>query len=526
MIPNGLNPHGLEDKTLTFCVLENNLPTFTCQSKNRLYCWAMFSDQIKNHLWDTYGVADCELSTEVATDPESWERLRKYVSKGVDGDHFMVHGNQTFYYQTWQPTEIPKFATVYILDTSGSMQSDDYTQAKRCITGEIYEYNCFDAEASDSRMYVYSAAYLSSMSIYESVFGTIPFGQASLSTIWDSVSPFIDGIKHNSSSEAMVTNLYYSIASTIHKMFYDEGHTNPGKGCELSSVSFLLMTDESVFTSDSLNDVGLLTRTTSEYYSSWFSEWQANADNGFLTNKVMLTERQWDFCKAISDALKQMSYYYGVNFNWGLYGGLAVSNDAKYIKDVYNRSGQVLSSPGTAFWLNKVTKLEPETGTITYINNADAWEVPVEFHVDYPHSPMCRIGLVVPIEYIEGESAFKDTLVMQYEHQFVQNQALAHFHKDSNNEYSAFRFLRTGYDASGRKYTFADQPVPLPNTADMNLKTTNPATGQPYVYNWQTYGQREEFPSKLLSPGTSYNVDYQDVAATGQLTIMFKLVGT
>lgn len=104
----------------------------------------------------------------------------------------MVHDDQTFYYQRWVQSEIPKFATVYVLDTSGSMDNSNYKQAKYAMTGEIYEYNCFDAEASASKMYVFSAAYLSSMTPSSSVFGTIPFGHATLSQIWAEVSPFVD----------------------------------------------------------------------------------------------------------------------------------------------------------------------------------------------------------------------------------------------------------------------------------------------------------------------------------------------
>ena len=287
MIPNGLNPHGLENRTLTFCVLENNIPVFTCQSTNRLYCWATFPEQVRQFLIQSsyIGSSDAvQLSVETRDTRESWDSLRKYVSKEQPGDHYMIHGNQTFYYQAWVNSVVPDFATIYVLDTSGSMGNTDYTQAKYAITGEIYEYNCYVLSMTDSKVYVYSAAYLSSMNVAESVFGTIPFGNASLSEIWSAVDPFIANVKHNTSSESLITNLYYSISDTVKRMFEAEGHTNPGAACALSAASFIMLTDESIFTSDTLNDVGQLSTASSKWYCPWFASWQANATNKFPTS--------------------------------------------------------------------------------------------------------------------------------------------------------------------------------------------------------------------------------------------------
>ena len=57
-----------------------------------------------------------------------------------------------------------------------------------------------------------------------------------------------------------------------------------------------------------------------------------------------------------------MSYYYGVNFNWGLYRGLATSADQKVIRDQRwtsgSKKGQIKYN-GPAFLLNKVSELTP-----------------------------------------------------------------------------------------------------------------------------------------------------------------------
>ena len=70
-----------------------------------------------------------------------------------------------------------------------------------------------------------------------------------------------------------------------------------------------------------------------------------------------------------------------------------------------------------------------------------------------------------------------------------------------------------------------DKSVPLPSTSQMNLKMIDQITGNSYQYTWETYGQSEEVPTKVLQPGASYNVDYQDVSINIERpTIMFRLV--
>ncbi len=166
MIPYGMNPFGLEDRTLTFCVLENNNPTFTFYSRNRLYCWAEFPQELIDCLSSNYGISATAvaLSTTIASDESDWDELPKYKSKGISGNHFMVHGDQTFYYQTWRTSTVPDFATIYVLDTSGSMW-DNKGDVKQGITGEIYDYNNYAYSMQNSKIWVYCASKLSSMSV-------------------------------------------------------------------------------------------------------------------------------------------------------------------------------------------------------------------------------------------------------------------------------------------------------------------------------------------------------------------------
>lgn len=537
MIPHGLNPHGLEDKTLTFIVVENNNVVYQVQSKNRLYCWAVFPQAVKNYIQSNYNRTDFAFAIEYSESEDGWNGKPKYVSKNESGNWFMVQGNQTFYWQIWkQEDEIiaPAFATVYVLDTSGSMTTKDYTEVKKGIVSEIYDYNCFHT-SPDTKMFVYSASFLKNMNTSDAVFGTVPVGGATLTSIWGAVSPFIDVVPRNKSSESMITNLYYSIANMIQRMFYGRGHTDPGKKCTMSACTFVLLTDESIFTNDTLQNVDYLydaSKPAGENKGVWYSNWFADCKtyNLFPLSYTTNDTGRAQFCQNITDALRYLSYYYGVNFTWGLYEGLdTYSNDIKAVK-----------TQGTAPWLNKVKVLKVDEAhpdhpneDITYVNGGlDAWLVPDTFHVDAPHNSMCRIALEVPTEFIDGDMAFKNDLIMQYSDQFQKinsnhperSPLLAHFWRDginayNNDEYSAFRFLNPG--------SFIDYPVYLPQISSMNLKEINPNTGIAYQYKWQTYGQWSEIPAKTIACGGEYRlINSNDLfQGTPNWEVHFKLIG-
>lgn len=524
MIPNGLNPHGLEDRTLTFYVLEGDEVVFTCESTNRLYCWADFPTIIKQYVMDSYGKSESEvlLASEQAPDQQTWDALQKYSSKeqpleeGVK--HFMVQGNQPFYYQTWSASAAPDFATVYVLDTSGSMQSGDYTQVKYGIAGEIWGYNSSEYTTHKSRMYMYSAQYLDTMEVNKSLFGSIPFGNATVKEICQAVFPFVNGIARGdeASSESMITNLYFSISNIVKRMF-EKNAVTIGKNCALSAVSFILLTDESIFTSDTLYGVGALTNSSSKWYSEWFKTWQrqsSSSSNLFPTNGTYNDEDRKTFCQAITDALRQMSYYYGVNFTWGLYGGLVTNtHDTTAVK-----------TNKTATWLNKVNSISTVGNWSINYQSGKPWTIPSNFHVANPHEPMCRISLKIPKTYVTGTSgALKSAAVMVYNNQFNKTNVLARFHSEPNEdtdtywEYSAFRFLRTYYDGTGTKQTMVDKVVTLPTVGNMYVSSG--------TYHWETTGQSPEYPTTTVSCGGSYNVDYKDLTAnTSRPTITFVLV--
>lgn len=469
-----------------------------------------------DYLSSTYGVGsnDVKLTDHQVEDQTSWDYATKYVDKYKSGNHYMIHQKQQFFYQTWGESRVPKFATMYVLDTSGSMGDSDYTQVKRAITSEIYEYNCYDLETTSSKMFVYSGTYLSNMQVSDSVFGTIPFGSASLSEIWHKVSPFVNGIAKNGGSESMITVLYYSISDFIKRMFDSgENSTRPGKDCNIQSASFILLTDESIFTDDTLQNVDYLWDSRSKWYSEWFHIWMLTATNKFpvsLTTGGIAEEKKFKrrkFCKDITNAMKQMSYYYGVNFTWGLYGGLSTdSYDIDAVK-----------TDGNACWLTKVTALDPSSEQISRLDGEEAWTISPNFHISYPHEGMQRIALQIPDGYIQdGMDALVDGITMQPSDQFNQTSVLSHFHKDSNSEYSAFRFFDEKEETEPRQ-------VRLPATSDMNLR--------PGTYHWGVFGPDQNTTNQSINPtkniecGGIYNVDYEDTVWVNEReTVVIKLI--
>lgn len=149
-----------------------------------------------------------------------------------------------------------------------------------------------------------------------------------------------------------------------------------------------------------------------------------------------------------------------------------------------------------------------------YVDGEDAWRVPKNFHVEYPHEGMCRIALTIPSDYISSGDALKDNLQMTSDDKYTLTLVLAHFWRDSSTEYSAFRFIRSDNDTGAM---FPDQPVTLPTIANMNLVDGS--------YHWETVGQDITVPTKSISCGGSYNVDFNDLKnGAARWTIQFKLV--
>ena len=160
MIPTSQYPHGLENKTISYHVFvsvddgplnevefEEGEPSTRI---NRKYCWA----EIPKVLRDNYGIMWSDRFIPLKRD---YYAAQKYVSKKMEDinpatespywattengyKQVMVNGDLDLYIELWINYKYPEYATVYILDTSGSMGTEDYNSVKRSITGSMWEY--------------------------------------------------------------------------------------------------------------------------------------------------------------------------------------------------------------------------------------------------------------------------------------------------------------------------------------------------------------------------------------------------
>ena len=248
------------------------------------------------------------------------------------GNGLMIRDNQNLYVCTFTSYEMPEYASVYIVDTSGSMQFNDYEKCKVGITEAISEYNCFPGGTHNSRMWLYSGTWLSNISSQQ--LATLSFTSATGQTIFNAVSPVINSIPKQSSSEAMITCLYCAIIDIHDKMLLE----NDLGTWTLKSLNFVLCTDESIFTNDTLKDYNKL--KTDDY--PWFKNWQSSSTSKFPSalpsvpaSDVSAAEAaKQSFARKITEALKQMSRYYGVNISWGLVNSLASTGNKNNLSGV------------------------------------------------------------------------------------------------------------------------------------------------------------------------------------------------
>ena len=93
MIPYGLNPFGLEDKTLTFHVIVNGIETGRMEKKNRMYCWAEFPEEYRGL---GYLQWTAPADNNPATSQDAYDALQKYVTRDPSNlgvNQYMVLGD-------------------------------------------------------------------------------------------------------------------------------------------------------------------------------------------------------------------------------------------------------------------------------------------------------------------------------------------------------------------------------------------------------------------------------------------------
>lgn len=161
------------------------------------------------------------------------------------------------FHDTWVDTAVPKFGTVFVLDTSGSMSGSDYTKAKKSITMSVLNTakECVDG----AKIWLYPGTYVSNI-VEMKAFGSVnltALARSGGSAILPYSSALVDSAKKNSSSEAMVTCMYYAMDDVFDELHLDTEPGNakyfdPYENKTIQGMSFIMLTDESVITDDTL----------------------------------------------------------------------------------------------------------------------------------------------------------------------------------------------------------------------------------------------------------------------------------
>jgi hypothetical protein len=185
----------------------------------------------------------------------------------------------------------------------------------------------------------------------------------------------------------MLTCLYHAIAEVRKKHFptplvppIDAVDESPRSAC------FLLLTDESIWTIDTLYYITYIINSEYQshgYYDSWLADWNSNntATNKPPFKRPTTFAEYADWCNYLNVSLKQMSYYYGITLTWGIYNELYCRNT--YVSDYPTtglQRGDIMSSY-TNVYLPILWDFK-KNGEYRYTNvKKQGWSVPQEFHV-------------------------------------------------------------------------------------------------------------------------------------------------
>ena len=175
-----------------------------------------------------------------------------------------------------------------------------------------------------------------------------------------------------------------------------------------------------------------------------------------------------------------MSYYYGITLTWAVYEGLY-----PYIDELLSNSKPMMP---VLWWFDKT---KSGTGGVKYHYNTaskQAWSMPPNFHVNFPHVPIRRIvfkNCKVRSDYIMQETD------QYYERNLLGNASGKGYHihdmKSSNGtNWCVFRFDK--------------EKLVLPTNTQVSDKNDNKVTSS---YKWKC---TVNGTTKTYAPGYEYKV--------------------
>jgi hypothetical protein len=268
--------------------------------------------------------------------------------------------DDTHLYAIWQAldAEHPGFVPVFIIDTSGSMGTDaqELVDFKNCVsTIQLVMKGYVDLKPDYVHTIMYNGTYNNNLmvnvsndmskTLYENNDDTSIWN-----TIWKKLMSDSDRLITNwEGDEDMLLCIYKVINDTMTNYFNSDfkiGQSN------LKGISIITLSDETVITSsggETIDNVSytlgyynfINTKANGKYVNEWFKNWQdnANADMKFPSLRSELYNNRSDIAKEvrkasakrISDILRSISRYYGVNIAFCLSGFLAKSSEKEYL---------------------------------------------------------------------------------------------------------------------------------------------------------------------------------------------------
>ena len=276
---------------------------------------------------------------DVYGEDEDGNTVKLLDYNGGERQRWMVMDKKDFYIYTWMNFSVPEFGSVYVLDTSGSMTTPDYQSVKRSLTIAVSEYTKFyksyttgENKGKDSRTWLYNGTYVSNIAAAR--LGDVTIDESKTpKQYYKIMDGVIKKVPRRNSSEAMLTCLYYALCD-IHKMVIQKDESENGDiyNRHLRALNFVLLTDESIFTNDTFQNIGELTKddaaSLKKHDFPWYRNWQSKGSNSNKFPTTLKDITRTNLINGINNALKQLSHYCGVNVTWSL--TLDLTQDSAY----------------------------------------------------------------------------------------------------------------------------------------------------------------------------------------------------
>jgi hypothetical protein len=146
------------------------------------------------------------------------------------------------------------------------MTESIYAYAKERLTWGI-------GEDVDAKLWLYNGTFPSNIGS-NNLLGDLDIATATPADIFKPVSDLIIRVPKRNTSEAMISCMYYALADIYANVVSKQ---EIGVGW-LKGVNFVVCTDESIFTSDTLDQYS---NVKNKATFSWFKNWQTKATNKF-----------------------------------------------------------------------------------------------------------------------------------------------------------------------------------------------------------------------------------------------------